>query len=162
VALGSDGTLYAVSDGETIVRFKSDKTIDLEIPDTFTNATGDSESDAHLAVDGLGNIYIVGSFNYAVLKFSPQGKFINRFGSKGDGAGKFTDPLSIAVDGYGRVYVGDFFGVLVFDSNGAYLNTVDISNGVAYGISFDDLNNLYIMTSQNQIQKYQVQKPPAD
>jgi sugar lactone lactonase YvrE/DNA-directed RNA polymerase subunit RPC12/RpoP len=162
VALGSDGTLYAVSDGETIVRFKSDKTIDLEIPDTFTNATGDSESDAHLAVDGLGNIYIVGAFNYAVLKFSPQRKFMNRFGSKGDGAGKFTDPLSIAVDGYGRVFIGDFFGVLVFDSNGAYLNTINMSSGVAYGITFDDLNNLYIMTSQNQIQKYQIQKPPAD
>lgn len=162
VALGADGTTYAVSNGETIVRFKSDRTIDLEIPDTFTNATGDSESGAHLAVDGLGNMYLVGSFNYAVLKFSPQGKFINRFGSEGDGAGKFTDPLSIAVDGYGRVYVGDFYGVLVFDSNGAYLNTIDTNDGVAYGITFDGQNNLYIVTSQNKIQKFQIQKPPSN
>lgn len=162
VALGTDGTLYAVSKGETIIRFKPDRTIDLEVPDTFTNATGDSESDSHLAVDGLGNMYVVGSFNYAVLKFSPQGKYLNRFGSEGDGAGKFTEPLSIAVDRYGRVYIGDFFGVLVFDSNGAYLNTVDMSSGVAYGITFDDQNNLYIMTSQNQIQKYQIQKPQSN
>ncbi len=162
VTLGADGTLYAISNGETIVRFKKDGTVDLEVPDTFTNATGDSESDAHLTVDGLGNMYIVGSFNYAVLKFSPQGKFLNRFGSEGDGAGKFTSPLSIAADGYGRVYVGDFYGVLVFDSNGTYLNTIDTSNGVAYGLTFDDQNNLYVMTSQNQIQKYQIQKPTAN
>ncbi len=161
-ALGADGTLYGISKGETIVRFKPDGTIDLEIPDSFANATGDAESDGHLAVDGLGNMYIVGSFNYAVLKFSPEGKFLNRFGSEGDGAGKFTDPLSIAVDGYGRVYVGDFYGVLVFDSNGAYLNTVTMDNGVAYGITFDDQNNLYIMTSQNQIQKFQIQKPQGN
>ncbi len=107
-------------------------------------------------------MYIVGSFNYAVLKFSPQGKFLNRFGSEGDGAGKFTDPLSIAVDGYGRVYVGDFYGVLVFDSDGTYLNTVTMDSGVAYGITFDDQNNLYIMTSQNQIQKFQIQKPQSN
>jgi hypothetical protein len=161
-ALGTDGTLYGVSKGETIIRFKPDGTIDLEVPDTFTNATGDSESDSHLAVDGLGNMYIVGSFNYAVLKFSPEGKFLNRFGSKGDGAGKFTDPLSIAVDGFGRVYIGDFYGVLVFDSNGTYLNTVATSNGVAYGLTFDDQNNLYVITSQNQIQKYQIQKPQSN
>jgi hypothetical protein len=143
VALRADGTLYAVSNGETIDRFKTDGTVDLEVPDTFTNATGDSESDADLAVDGLGNMYIVGSFNYAVLKFSPQGKFLNRFGSQGDGAGKFTDPLSIAVDGYGRVYVGDFYGVLVFDSNGTYINTIDTSNGVAYGLTFDNQNQYF-------------------
>ena len=115
---------------------------------------GNSELDAHLTVDGMGNIYIVGSTNYAVLKFSPQGKFINRFGSEGDGAGKFTDPLCITVDGYGRIYVGDSYG--------AYLNTVDPSSGVAYGLTVDDQNNLYIATSQNQIEKFQVQKPSAN
>ena len=103
VAFGTDGTLYALSNGETIDRFTPDGTIDLEVPDTFTNATGDAESVAHIAVDGLGNIYIVGQTNYAVLKFSPQGKFINRFGSQGEGTGKFTDPLCIAVDGFSRV-----------------------------------------------------------
>jgi tripartite motif-containing protein 71 len=113
-------------------------------------------------VVGLGNIYIVGQTNYAVLKFSLQGKFINRFGTQGAGAGKFTDPLCIAVDGYGRVYVGDSYGVYVFDSNGGYLNTVDPSSGVAYGMTFDDQNSLYIATSQNQIEEFQIQKPPAN
>ncbi len=162
VALGANGTLYGVSNGESIDRFKLDGTLDLEVPATFTNATGDSESDARLAVDGLGNMYIVGSFNYAVLKYSSEGKFLNRFGSQGDGVGKFTDPLSIAVDGYGRVYIGDFYGVLVFDSNGTYLNTVNMSNGVAYGLTFDDQNDLYVMTSRNQVQKFQIQKPQSN
>jgi sugar lactone lactonase YvrE len=162
VTIGEDGKLYAIADDETIIRFKPDRSIDLEIPNTFSNATGDSELDSHLAVDGLGDMYIVGSFNYAVLKFSPTGKLMNRFGSQGDGAGKFTSPEDIAVDGYGRVYVSDFWGILVFDSNGAYLKTIDINSGVGFGVVFDGDNNLYVVTSQNQVFRYQIQKPQSD
>ena len=120
VAAGADGKLYAISNEEMIVRFKPDRTVDLEVPDTFTNATGNSELDAHVAADGLGNMYVVGSFNYLVLKFSPDGKFINRFGGQAssptsDEPGKFSTPRAIAVDGYGRVFVSDFFDIKVFD-----------------------------------------------
>ena len=41
--------------------------------------------------------------------------------------------------------VGDFYGILVFDSNGAYLNTVDLGSGVAYGMTIDDQNNLPVV-----------------
>lgn len=163
VTLSADGTLYAIANDETIVRFKSDGTIDLEIPDTFTNATGNTDIDTHLAVDGLGNMYILGSFNYAVLKYSPQGKFINRFGSENKGSNsdpaKFESPMAIAVDGYGRVFVGDFSGVLAFDSNGAYIATANIDQGVPYSLVFDGQNKLYTVTSQDKVYRLEIQKP---
>lgn len=163
VTVGADGKLYAIANGENIVRFKPDYSIDLEIPATFTNATNNSELDAHLAVDGLGNMYIVGSFNYLVLKFSPDGKFVNRFGGEAQDPsssepGKFRTPRAIAVDGYGRVFVSDFFDIKVFDSDGTYVNKIDIGGG-PFGVAIDGQNFLYTVTTDKNVVKYAVQKP---
>ncbi len=164
VTFGDDGRLYALANDDTIVRFKQDGTIDLEIPDTFSNVTGDSELDAHLAVDGLGNMYIVGAFNYLVLKYSPDGKFVNRFGGEAESAtdgqpGKFTSPRDIAVDGYGRIFVSDFFDIKVFDADGVYLNSIGVADGGPFGLTFDGQNNLYTVTSKNKVLKFQLKKP---
>ena len=45
------------------------------------------------------------------------------FGSEGTGAGRFDDARSVAVDGAGRIYVGEYSGgrVQVFDSAGTFL-----------------------------------------
>ncbi len=166
VTVGGDGKLYAIANDETIVRFKPDETIDLEIPDTFTNATKDSELEAHVAVDGLGNMYLIGEFNYLVLKFGPDGKYINRFGgeaqsSTSDEPGKFVAPRAIAVDGYGRVFVADFFDIKVFDSDGTYLNKVDIGAG-PWGLAFDGNNNLYSITTSKDVEEYAIQKPGSE
>jgi predicted RNA-binding Zn-ribbon protein involved in translation (DUF1610 family)/sugar lactone lactonase YvrE len=163
VTIGGDGKIYAIENNETIVRFNADRSIALEVPDTFTDATGNMELDSHVAADGLGNMYVVGSFHYLVLKFSPDGKFLNRFGGEaqsatGDEPGKFSTPRAIVVDGYGRVYVSDFFDVKVFDSSGAYLNKIDI-NGGPFGLAVDGQNFLYVMTSNKNVVKYAVQKP---
>ena len=46
-----------------------------------------------------------------------------RFGSQGNGAGRFEDARSVAVDGAGRIYVAEYSGgrVQVFDSAGTFL-----------------------------------------
>ena len=165
VVMGGDGKLYATSDNETIVRFRNDQSIDLEVPDTFTNVTGDMDIGTNLAADGLGNMYIVGAFHYLVLKYSPQGTYVDQFGgqAKGGGlteAGKFTSPRAVAVDGYGRVFVADFFDVQVFDGSGTYLARIDVGNGVPFGITVDQQNHVYVVTNQNQVIRYDVQ-PPA-
>lgn len=163
IAFSPDGTLYALSNDETIVRFKPDGSIDLEIPDTFSTITGDSELEGHLAVDGLGNMYVVGAFRKVVLKYSPQGNFVNQFGGDAEGGGsqpgKFTSPGGIAVDGYGRVFISDFFDIQVFDSDGAYLKTISMNSGVPFGLALDDQNNLFVVTGNKHVVKYEVQKP---
>jgi DNA-directed RNA polymerase subunit RPC12/RpoP/streptogramin lyase len=159
IALGPDGTLYATTDDDTIVHFNQNGKINLQITKAFENVTGNGESDAAIAVDGLGNIYAVGTSNYLVFKFTPDGKYVNQFGGESNGDnqnGKFDEPSGIAVDGYGRVYVSDIFGnVQVFDSSGAYLNNIPAEG---YGISIDNQNNAYV-TLSDKVVKYQVQKP---
>ncbi len=93
---------------------------------------------------GLANIYDLAYFNEGVFIFSPAGKYISRFGSRGDEDGQFTSPRSIAVDNLGKIYIADFPGVMIYASDGRYLDTLQV-NGAVMGITFDDQNNLYVV-----------------
>ena len=151
VALGADGSIYAMAD-EDVIHFKSNGQVLGRITQAFSGNGGESELDANIAVDGVGNIYLLGSFNNAVFKFGPDGKFINRFGSDGDQPGQFTAPSAIAVNGKGQVYVSDFKGVQVFSNDGRYINVLNVD--FAYGLAFDDQGRLYITTNQKKVERY--------
>jgi hypothetical protein len=139
--------------------------MDLEIPDTFTTVTGDVDIGTNLAADGLGNMYIVGSFHYLVLKYSLQGTYVDQFGGQAEGAGnqpgKFTSPRALAVDAHGRIFVADFFDIKVFDEGGNYVTTIGLNDGVPFGIVADSKDQVYVVTSQNHVIRYDV-KPPAE
>lgn len=91
--------------------------------EAISSVSGRSELNTRVAVDGLGNIYALGTFNDAVFKFGPDGKFIIRFGCSGGNPGQFRTASAIAVDGRGRVYVSE--GVQIFDGDGRYLDTFE-------------------------------------
>ncbi len=165
VALGPDGTIYALTFGDdNLVHLKQDGSIDFEIPDPINAVTGSTGGFPKLAVDGLGYIYIANDTPPVILKFTPQGKYINQFGGETQDAGqfeagKFVSPESIAIDGYGRVFVDDFYYIQVFDSTGAYLNNI---SGTYSGITFDSQNNLYATSSNDHnVVKFQTQKPAS-
>jgi DNA-binding beta-propeller fold protein YncE len=156
--MGADGSLVATARGETLVFFNPERQVTLVIPAAVSSVSNDSELDTRLAVDGLGNVYALGTFNDAVFKFSPQGRFLTRFGSAGDGNGQFRAPLDIAADALGRVYVSDVKGVQVFDADGRYLASIQVP-GAAFGLAFDDLNRLYVVTNTPKVLRFQVQEP---
>jgi DNA-binding beta-propeller fold protein YncE/DNA-directed RNA polymerase subunit RPC12/RpoP len=145
IRVAADGGTVAswYKNRDDIVRFSPSGQVLRTIRAAVSSVTEESELDTQVAIDGLGNIYALGSFSNAVFKFSPEGKFVTRFGDAGDQAGQFRAPSAIAVDGKGRVYVSDFKGVQVFDSNGRYLTTFDPA-GIASGMVFNDKNELFI------------------
>jgi len=157
VTTGADGGLVAAwqSNRDDIVTFDSTGKVVRTIPAAISSASGDSELSMRVAVDGSGYIYALGRFNNGVFKFGRDGKFMNRFGSGGDQPGQFRAPYSIAVDGYGRVYVGDSKGIQVFDTNGRYLTILDLK-GVAFGMVFNDKNELFVI-ARDRVIKYSVQ-----
>jgi len=159
VTTGADGGLVAAwqSNRDDIVAFDANGKVVRTIPAAISSASGDSELSMRVAVDGSGYIYALGRFNNSVFKFSRDGKFINRFGSGGDQPGQFRAAYSIAVDGYGRVYVGDIKGVQVFDTNGRYVTILDLK-GVAFGMVFNDKNELFVI-ARDRVIKYWVQAP---
>jgi DNA-binding beta-propeller fold protein YncE len=159
VHVAADGGLVAswYKNRDDIVRFNSSGQVVKIIRAAISTVTDDSELDTQVAIDGLGNIYALGSFNNAVFKFSPEGKFITRFGDAGDQTGQFRAPSAIAADGKGRVYVSDFKGVQVFDSNGRYLAVFD-PTGIASGMVFNDKNELFI-AARNHVLRMSLKEP---
>jgi DNA-binding beta-propeller fold protein YncE len=159
VTASADGGLVAVrhSNRDDIVRFDSNGKVAQTIPAAISSASGDSELSMRVAVDGAGYIYALGRFNNAVFKFARDGKFVNRFGGGGDQPGQLRAAYSIAVDGYGRVYVGDIKGIQVFDTNGRYLAILN-SKGVAFGMVFNDKNELFVI-ARDHVVKYAVPAP---
>ena len=149
-----DGGLIAASyrsGNDNITRFDSRGNLTLTIPKAISTVADRSELDTSVAVDGLGNIYALGSFTSAVFKFSPEGKFLNRFGGSGDQSGQFRAPHAIAVDGKGRVFVSDTKGVQVFDADGRYLTVFKV-DGPAFGMVFNDKNEL-VIAARNKVIK---------
>jgi hypothetical protein len=145
VAAGADGGIVTAwyANRDDLVRFDKEGRVLQTIPEAISGQSGDSELNTRVAVDGLGNVYALGTFNDAVFKFDSQGRFQTRFGSAGDEPGQFRAPSSIAVDGRRLVYVGDFKGIQVFDSDGRYLERIQVE-GVPSGLAFNDSGDLFV------------------
>jgi hypothetical protein len=156
--VGADGSVIAAwyRNRDDIVRFSNSGQVTKTIRAAISGASGDSELNTRVAVDGLGNIYALGHFNSAVFKFTPEGKFVNQFGGQGEQPGQFRAPQAIAVDGKGRVFVSDIKGVQIFDSNGRYLRTFSAEGG-ASGMVFNDNNELFVVGRKHVI-KYSLKE----
>ena len=141
-----DGGLvaFARKGHDNVVRLDSSGQVRQVIEKAVSGQTDRSELSIRVAADGVGNVYALGEFNDAVFKFSPEGRFLTRFGGDGDEPGLFRAPDAVAVDNQGRVYVADFKGVQVFDPNGRYLKVIDVK-GAASGLAFTDKNELLVV-----------------
>src|SRR4051794_35877205 len=83
-----------------------------------------------------------------------QYSFLTKWGTNGISFGKFSQPLEIAIDAAGNVYVTDFTSVAnkiqKFTANGTFITswgTLGFGNGRfsnPAGIDIDSLNNVYI------------------
>ena len=157
VTAAADGGVACVWSINTddIVRFNASGQPIRTIKNAISSASGRSELNMRVAIDGTGNIYALGTFNSAVFKFSPDGRFINRFGGAGEQPGQFRAPYAIAVDGRGRVYVSDIKGVQMFDADGRYVNMFKVE-GHAAGMVFNDKNELFVV-ARTQVLKLNIQ-----
>jgi streptogramin lyase len=137
---------------DDVVRFNAEGKAVSTISKAISTAADRSELDTRVAIDGLGNIYALGSFTNGVFKFRPDGKFLNRIGGPGHQPGQISAANAIAVDGKGRVFVSDSKGVQVFDSDGRYL-AVFKPDGVASGMVFNDKNELLVV-ARKKVMKF--------
>jgi streptogramin lyase len=156
VAVTADGGLVAswYRARDDLVRFDRQKEVAWVVESAISGQTDGSELNMRVSVDGLGNIYALGSFSHAVFQFSPEGKYVSRFGGQGHEPGQFRAERAIAVDGKGRVYVADSKGIQVFDADGRYLDVIDVK-GAIFGMAFDDEGALWA-AARDKVIKFEV------
>jgi streptogramin lyase len=154
VTIAPDGGLVCAwyRGRDDIVRFNAQGNVVRTIRAAVSTAADRSELNTRVAIDGRGNIYALGTFANGVFKFSPEGKFTNRFGGQGNQPGQISAADAVAVDGKGRVYVSDIKGIQVFDSEGRYLTSFR-PDGVAFGMVFNDRNELLVV-ARNKVVKF--------
>ncbi len=162
MALLPDGNLLAIAGfgfDDDLVRFDANGKVVSRIQKIVSTPKDDSvfPSSLKLAVDGLGQIFIIDSFpsNTAVYVFNPDGKYVSKFGSKGKQPGQF-DAFNdqIGVDGKSRVYVKNWSNLQVFDATGRYIDTISSDQ---YANSLFDFtltsDGLYVVGAKNMIYK---------
>lgn len=111
-----------------------------------------------IAVDSAGNNYVADTTNMGgdyinsyihnrVQKFDSGGKFIAQWGSYGSSDGQFQNPIGVAVDSAGNVYVADAgnYRVQKFDSDGKFIAKFG-SYGKGDG-QFSNLNGVAVDSS---------------
>jgi sugar lactone lactonase YvrE len=112
-----------------------------------------------LAVDGLGNLFVLYTFpdeNQAVYRFSPDGRYLDRFVPKPAGEERPTAPDNIAVDNRSRVYVSNVWEISVFEPDGGFLDAVvaGVYDNVISAFAIDRQNGLFVLNrSTSQIYK---------
>jgi hypothetical protein len=111
--------------------FGEEKTIYKLIPEEFLVAPeGTNYTTIHRCYsfdfDSQGNIIILDSGNYRVLKFDLNGKFLNSFGRKGKGPGEFQSPQWISSGPKDNIYIGQRNRLFEFNKNGQYLDALTL------------------------------------
>ena len=78
---------------------------------------------SNLAFDNQGNLYVVDSGRFQIVKFDRDGHFLTTIGSVGTNMGHFGRPRGIAIDRENRAYVVDasFYNVQIFNDKGQLL-----------------------------------------
>jgi len=114
-----------------------------------------------VAIGPTGAIYLLAQDHVVIIQ--PGERIFNRFGGTGSGAGQFSSPYGIAVDGDGNVYVADTYNnrIQKFSSTGTYLTQWGVEGSGAgqfwgpYGIAVDGDGNVYVADTWNdRIQKF--------
>ncbi len=92
-----------------------------------------------IVVGADGNVYVTDSYNNRVQVFDPAGNHLATWEGFGPENTPFNNPGPISADTKGNIYVADFQGAHIFDTDGNYLRTVSAAGEVA----LDSKGNLF-------------------
>ena len=110
-----------------------------------------------IAIDSLGNVFVVDAGNSRVQKFDLNGIHVTSWGTNGSGDGQFISPQGIGIDSTNSVYVADLSNnrVQKFNNNGDFVTKWGNPGITPHGIAVDSLDNIYVTDFMNdRVQKF--------
>lgn len=101
-----------------------------------------------VAMDGTGQLYVLGRSSNEVFKFSTAGSLLARFA-----AGIQGQAYAMAIDAEDRVFVSDDRYIQVYDSAGNYLGRVTLPGDSApvHSLAFGPRNELYALSMHSGV-----------
>ncbi len=129
---------------------------------TTGGGNGQFNSPYGVAVDSLGNVYVVDTGNNRIQYFDPSGNYLGQWGTTGSGPGQFSTPYGVAVNSSGIVYVGDNNDrIQEFTTIGGYITQWGTyGSGTSQfntpeGLALDSSGNVYVVDYGNdRIEKF--------
>lgn len=120
----------------------------------------DAAMDLTIAVDGMGNSYVLSTFGRQVYSYNRFGEFVDRFGSINDESGSFWTASGIAVDGKQRIYMPNLSDIQIFDNNGFPISNLMVKpgTGALRDLAIDSEGFLYLITGNGKVFKF----PPIE
>lgn len=147
--LTTDGGLVATRfvGADEIVRYNAQGELVADYKHLLADQLDQVVVNTKVAVDGLDNLYVIaGEFHPALLKFSAEGKFLDKIADDSAGPAAIANFAEVVVDGQGRIIVGSRLGVQIFQANGAYLATIPMGAGVT-GVALTPQDELLVLTA---------------
>jgi streptogramin lyase len=140
VLMGTDGR--AARRTHRFVSSQLDKKLEVEALRVAAGPGG--EAYALYCIGGVSGEHWYDDEDIAVFRYSPEGKYLARFGGQGREQGQYGPPSALATDTQGRVYVLETFNAIhVYEPDGRYLRTLKAPHAVD-ALTFDAQNNLYV------------------
>ncbi len=123
------GKIYVADTAHTKSEEHTVKIFDLEgkLVGSLGHGKGSGEGQflfpTYVSVDPQGNVYVTDTLNSRVQQFDADGKFLKRFGERGNSWGMFDKPKGVASDSFGNLYVVDsgWSNVQIFNPKGQVL-----------------------------------------
>jgi DNA-binding beta-propeller fold protein YncE len=143
--------------GQQVIKFSPDGKVLMTLGKAGVAGSGPDEFNAPSAVYVApnGDIFVAdghgGNTNARIVKFSPDGKFIKAWGTKGSAPGEFDVPHTLAMDSRGRLFVGDRQNnrIQIFDQDGNFLDQW-FQFSRPSGIYIDKHDVIYVADSESE------------
>ena len=162
VAVDGAGDVYVTDLGGTssndrIVKYDPNG-IFLDVLAGYGSSPGDIVNPTSITIAPNGNIYVVengaaSSLANEISYYDSGGAFLGSWGAYGIGNGQFKNPLDIAIDSVGNVYVADNVNdrIQKFASNGVWANSWAVNNPT--GVAVDGSDTVWVVTA-NTVKSY--------
>jgi DNA-binding beta-propeller fold protein YncE len=156
----TDDSLTAVSGkGHQVIKFDPEGNVLLTLgtPGVAGDGADAFNRPSDVVVAANGDIFVAdghgGNSNARIVKFSPDGRFLATWGSRGSGRGELDTPHGLAMDSRGRLFVADLrnFRVQVFEQDGRFVDEWR-QFGMPGGIFIDQRDMMYVADSLSSAQ----------